>query len=426
MGDDDGATAELISRTMTRPSTPVRTPTVVRPDHPTPTLLTAVRRFAWLMLGAAIGLASALVGYSILGIANVERVWLAIPIVFIAGICLGLVPGARELEVTAAKTMLTSTAELVTPDKPLLAHRLQTMIWVTFHLVAGLAVAAALIAGVPYAVMTIVDNVAGRATDLMVPVAETVGGRAAVIGLCAVGAAVCLAVFWPIGRLAQALAGRLLGPTAQDRLMVALDRASREAEHTRLARELHDGIGHALTVVKVQAAAGKRIGERDPDAAAEAFAAIEEVTAAALADLDHMLGILRQDHDRSEVAVDLDQIVQTHRRAGLIIKDEIDLPEGLPPLLRRNVHRIVSEALTNAHRHGRAGPVTLRVAVDDQISIIVSNPRGRSRTRAGGGRGLAGIGERVALFGGTVDAGPVDDQWQLSVMLPWTKEDGNG
>jgi signal transduction histidine kinase len=235
----------------------------------------------------------------------------------------------------------------------------------------------------------------------------------------------------------------VLGPTPYDRMETALARARREAEHTRLARELHDGIGHALTVVSVQAAAGRRVVAANPGAAADALAAIEDTARSALAELDQLLAVLRDDADdprgprevpqRSEdtswgggapLALEpaLDDVVSAHRRAGLDLSAEIGLPAGLPALLSRTVQRIVTEALTNAHRHGAPGPVRLTVGHDgDRVLIEVVNPvRAGSRPgrRPSGGRGLSGIWERVALFGGTAEAGPDGGRWVLRATLP--------
>lgn len=398
------------------------------------------RRFAWQMLGGAIGLALVLLVYSLLNIvAGGLPAWVVAVATVAAAIGLGLVPGARELEVTAARALLDVDDELVVPARPRPAHRLRTAAWVAGHLASGLLVAAGLFAGVPMAVLIGVEAVAGETlrsgdsfyTGLPLPTGPV--SLALRLVACAAFALLALIATWPLGAAAAALAGRVLGPTPHDRMETALARARREAEHTRLARELHDGIGHALTVVSVQAAAGRRVVAANPDAAAEALAAIEDIARSALAELDQLLAILRDDADDDApvaLAPALDDVVTAHRRAGLDLAARIDLPPGLPALLSRTVQRIVTEALTNAHRHGVPGPVRLTVGHGgDEVRIEVVNPV-RPGTRPGsrptGGRGLSGIRERVALFGGAVHAGSDGDRWVFRATLPCAPRPARG
>lgn len=390
------------------------------------------RRFAWQMLGGAIGLALVLLVYSLLNVvAGALPAWVVAVATVAAAIGLGLVPGARELEVTAARALLDVDDELVAPARPRPAHRLRTAAWVAGHLASGLLVAVGLFAGVPMAVLIGAEAIAGEAlrsgdsfyTGLPLPTGPV--SLALRLVACAAFALLALIATWPLGAAAAALAGRVLGPTPHDRMETALARARREAEHTRLARELHDGIGHALTVVSVQAAAGRRVVAVNPDAAAEALAAIEDTARSALAELDQLLAVLRDDADDDTpvaLAPALDDVVSAHRRAGLDLSAHLDLPAGLPALLSRTVQRIVTEALTNAHRHGAPGPVRLTVGHrGDEVRIEVVNPvllGSRPGRRTTGGRGLSGIRERVALFGGTVHAGPDGDRWVFRATLP--------
>ncbi|WP_129788515.1 sensor histidine kinase [Promicromonospora panici] len=388
------------------------------------------RRFAWHMLGAAIGLALALLVYALLDTSVTGLPGWAVAAVAVAAAAgLGLVPGARELEVTAARALLDVDDELLVPADPRLAHRVRTAAWVVLHLFTGMLVGFCLFAMVPGTVLVGVEAVAGRSFGSGIPVPAGPVEVAVRLGACAVVGLAALVATWPLGAAAAALAGRVLGPTSHDRLETALARARREAEHTRLARELHDGIGHALTVVSVQAAAGRRVVAADPDAAADALSAIEDTARSALAELDQLLAVLRDDADDSTptaLAPALDDVVSAHRRAGLDLSARIDLPAGLPALLSRTVQRIVTEALTNAHRHGAPGPVGLVVGHDgDEVRIEVVNPvraGARPRRRPSGGRGLSGIRERVALFGGTADAGADGDRWVLRTTLPYRKD----
>lgn len=389
------------------------------------------RRFAWHMLGAAIGLALVLLVFGLLNTAVTGLPgWVVVVVAVAAAIGLGLVPGARELEVTAARALLDVDTELVVPTRPRLAHRIRTAGWVVVHLLTGMIVGLGLFAALPAAVLIGIEAVSGRALGSGIPLPESPVEVTLYLVACVVVGLLGVVATWPLGAAASALAGRVLGPTPHDRLETALARARREAEHTRLARELHDGIGHALTVVSVQAAAGRRVVAINPDAAADALGAIEDTARSALVELDQLLAVLRDDADDSRpVALGpaLDDVVSAHRRAGLDLDARIDLPAGLPALLGRTVQRIVTEALTNAHRHGAPGPVALAVGHDgDTVRIEVVNPvraGARSRRRPSGGRGLGGIRERVALFGGSAEAGADSDRWVLRATLPCSRKD---
>lgn len=379
------------------------------------------RRFAWLMAGAAIALAVVLLVTALASVAATAAPVGVIVLVAIAvGGALGLVPGVRELEVTGARAMLGAEAELVAPARTRPAHRVQTVAWVLLHLVSGLLVAGCLFLVLPVAAAGLVASVTGRPSGLGLVTPSTTLGRVGWAFLAVLVAAVALLSWWLLGVLAARLVGRFLGPTTHDRLEVAIARADREADRNRIARELHDGIGHALTIIGVQAAAGRRIQQRDPDGTTAALATIESTARDALAELDGMLAVLREQARDTTAPPDVEQIVAANRRAGLDLSARIDLPEHLPELLRRNLNRIVTELLTNAHRHGAAGPVRLTLgSSDDTLTIEVTNPLGtEGTTRPGSGHGLTGLGERAALFGGTVEAGPVDDSWVARATLP--------
>src|SRR5213078_209466 len=133
----------------------------------------------------------------------------------------------------------------------------------------------------------------GRATTLaqvrLGPPTSLTGGLLLAVA-CLVALALCLLVPWLLGRAATAAAPAFLGPTAGDRLQVAEARLAAEAQHTRLARELHDGIGHALTIIGLQATAARQGTGRKPD---EALALVETTAREAVAELDAVLALLR-------------------------------------------------------------------------------------------------------------------------------------
>jgi signal transduction histidine kinase len=188
-------------------------------------------------------------------------------------------------------------------------------------------------------------------------------------------------------------------------------------ERARLARELHDLIGHTVNVMVIQAGAGRRTLASDRELAERAFQTIESTGREALEELDRLLGILRTEEDDEPELPPQPGLEQLHALAGRF--EDAGLPveitiEGeqvpLPRSLDQSAYRIIQEALTNALRH--AGDTIAHIAVryrTDRLELEVANDsHGNQRPpdHAGGGRGLIGIRERVALFGGDLEAGP--------------------
>ena len=209
----------------------------------------------------------------------------------------------------------------------------------------------------------------------------------------------------------EALAERL------DRARALEARQAAWQERARLARELHDVIGHTVNVMVIQAGAGRRTLAADRGLAERAFQTIESTGREALEELDRLLGILRTEEDEPELPPQpgLEQLHALAGRfedAGLPVEITIEGNEvPLPRSLDQSAYRIIQEALTNALRH--AGGTIAHIAVryrNDRLELEVAND-GRENRRPqnhhpGGGRGLIGIRERVALFGGDLEAGP--------------------
>lgn len=236
-------------------------------------------------------------------------------------------------------------------------------------------------------------------------------------------ALVCLAAAAG-GGLAR-LAPRLLGPTPAERLAALQRHAMRLAERNRLARELHDSVGHALSIVTVQAGAAGRVLDRDPAFARQALADIETSARNGLRDLDHVLGLLRDDApSRAPVPTlaDLPGLVDSTRSAGVDLSAELTgRIDEVPQAVSREAYRIVQESLTNAARHASHLPVSLSLEIGaDHLELELSNPldASPSHRQEGGGRGLNGIRERVASLRGQVSAGPEADRWRVAVRLP--------
>lgn len=410
---------DLMRPDPTRPDRPRRQDGRMRVRAREPAL-----RTAWLLVGAAIGLAAVLLLAGLVQVVAPHpgpvRVAASV-LCLLPVLALGLLPGVRELEVTAARTMLGVTGDLVAPGRPRAQHRWRTALTVAYHLAAGMTAAALLVGVAPAAVALTVSDLRGRPGSVAGVRLPLVTPPAAVLlGLgCVVGA---LLGVWGLGRLSSGVAGGLLGPTPYDRLEVALARLETESEHTRLARELHDGIGHALTIIGVQAAAGRRTLARQPEQTGSALRSIEDTSRTALEELDGMLGLLRDDTPRT-AAPDLARLpalVAAYRAAGMQLDVRADPDQPLPRLASTTAYRVVAEALNNAQRYAGPGPVVL--ALRQSPGLLTVEVRNRLRPGAartgGGGLGLTGIGERVALFGGDVTAGAEDGGWVLRARIP--------
>jgi signal transduction histidine kinase len=215
------------------------------------------------------------------------------------------------------------------------------------------------------------------------------------------------------------VARSLLGPGARQEVQVHRRRADAAEERTRLAHELHDSVGHTLTMMVVQAGAGGHVYERDPEFARKALENIEESGRLALGELDRILGILREDDaaDRGPQPglSGLPDLVADLQGAGLPVSLFVEgSVEDLPVEISRSGYRIVQEALTNVRKHAGTAPASVAVhrgAGVVEIEVLNDPPNGDGEDAvfdpaAGGGRGLIGIEERVAMLGGSVEAGP--------------------
>ena len=183
-------------------------------------------------------------------------------------------------------------------------------------------------------------------------------------------------------------------------------------EQARIARELHDIIAHALSVIIVQAGAADDAFELDPARAREPIRAIDSAARAALADLRRVLGILQESAEyQPQPGLDqLDRLIDRVRATGLDISLEIE--GSLRPLsaaVELSAFRIVQEALTNSLKHGAAEHVRVRIHYGDTLELeIRDDGHGDGSGGAGtGGNGLVGMRARVALLGGVLSAGPL-------------------
>jgi signal transduction histidine kinase len=187
-------------------------------------------------------------------------------------------------------------------------------------------------------------------------------------------------------------------------------------ERSRIARELHDVLAHNLSVMVVQAAAARRIVERNPEQAVEVAALIERTGREALAEIRHLFGAVRrgEGEDLSGPAsiTRLDELARRARAAGLkvelrVLGDAVQLPPGID----LTAYRIVQEALTNALKHAGSARASVTVAYEPGEVVLTVEDDGEGPrdaddlSEAGGGYGLVGMRERAALYGGLVQAG---------------------
>ncbi|MEV0717505.1 histidine kinase [Asanoa sp. NPDC050611] len=349
-------------------------------------------------------------------------VWVLVLVGAVIGVTPAFLGGTRAVEIVAARGLL--GVDLPDPAGP--ADRETTLrgaLWYGLHLLFGALVGLALFSALPMALVFVLQWFAGDRVDRVgLPFADWSPAALTGVGivlLVLLGYAVA-----GLGALAAQLAPTLLGPSPAERIAALEARAGHLVERTRLARELHDSVGHALTVTTLQAAAAQRALD-DPEFVRRALVAIEEAGRAAMDDLDHVLGLLR-DAERAErpapqrTLADIDRVVADVTGAGLRVALTRAGPlASVPAALSREGYRIVQEALTNAVRHAGAVPVTVRIAVVDRsLRIEVANPVTRDQPVDPSGRGLAGMRERVDVLGGRMAAGRADGQFTVAVRLP--------
>ena len=220
----------------------------------------------------------------------------------------------------------------------------------------------------------------------------------------------------------------------RERTLVVESEQAIARERARIARELHDVVSHAISVTVLQARGGRAMVGRDEDAVRRALDAIEQTNTAALSDMRRLLAVLRDtDSDGGDgraapqpSLANLERLVEQVRRAGLPIELSIEGEPGpVPPGVDLSAYRIVQESLTNVMKHsgeGATATVTITYSSDDLRVTVADDGRGATAPD-GGGHGLAGIRERVAVVGGTVVAEPVaDGGFEVRARLPYAVE----
>jgi signal transduction histidine kinase len=202
-------------------------------------------------------------------------------------------------------------------------------------------------------------------------------------------------------------------------------------ERSRIARELHDVVAHAVSVMVVQADGASYALQSDPQMAQMALTTISDTGRQALGELRRLLGLMRTESDSETDRVpqpdtaSLPQLAEQVRTAGLPVSltlrgDLTDLPAGVG----LSVYRIVQEALTNSLKHagGSASADVFVTRTDDQVDVVVDDDGfGTPREISGmsGGNGLIGMRERAGVLGGSLEAGPrPGGGWRVHAVLP--------
>ncbi|MEU9289818.1 histidine kinase [Streptomyces sp. NPDC048275] len=335
---------------------------------------------------------------------------------------LGLIPAVRRGEGVQAQFMLArgggEAAFSVAPSATW-RDRWRTVLWLEIRLVGGW-VASGLTVWLPLIAGELINVAMGNpATDNpFVPVSHPHWAYALLFPfplLALYGAVVGL------GKLITAIARRLLGPSPSERLAALEERTDQLLERNRIARELHDSIGHALTVAVVQAGAARAAG--DPAFTDRALGAIEDTGRAALEDLERVLGVLREAErpvSSRPTLTEADRLLESARASGAKVEAEVTGPvETVPGPVSREGYRILQESLTNVLRHAEGVPARVCIEVQDgRLVLEVRNPLTAEISGPGRGSGLRGIRERAALLGGRARTGPDAGDWQVHVELP--------
>ena len=256
---------------------------------------------------------------------------------------------------------------------------------------AGLALALAVLTA---------GHVADVAADILEP-AETLGVY------------IVLAAAFGGGRLIRSRSASARASEARAARLEAEREQIVAEERRRMARELHDVVGHAISTILLQVGGARQVMASDPRDAERAMLAAEASGREALAELRRLVGLLREDDGEAELRPapglsGLQRLAEQTRTAGLPVELEIpDEAADLPAGVELAAYRIVQEALTNALKHAGAAHARVVVRRDPRAVHLEISDDGHGATSNGtAGHGLIGMRERVALYGGELDAGP--------------------
>jgi signal transduction histidine kinase len=360
---------------------------------------------------------------SLLGPARADRL-LGVGVAVYAVVAVGLDPSA----VGSAVRFPTGAALTVATILPLAWSRRAPLRAVTVCAAATVAYAAVALPPDPLGGLTLVPCtlIAPLVVGLLCRSVRAVAGLAVCLGattgaaIVDTGADVNASVVVPLYALvvgcwaagvalhsAAALAAQADAVVSERTEQAALAAQRVRAERARLARELHDAAGHALTVIVLQATAARRVWHTDPELAAEHVRVLGQTVAEVVSELRPLVLWLAME-DPLEPRTDLDALVSRARTCGLRVKTYVSAP------IDHTTYRIVQEALTNAARHALGAVVSVTVREDGgSITVEVTNgpPQAgmAAAPPAGPGHGLRGMAERVAARKGSLAAGSLPD-----------------
>jgi signal transduction histidine kinase len=245
------------------------------------------------------------------------------------------------------------------------------------------------------------------------------------------------AVLVPLGLAAEAIrTARARAEDSRRRVVELADeqeeqtRRAIEHERSRIARELHDVVTHNVSVMVVQAGAARKVMASAPDRATDALLAVEASGRSAMAELRQVMGLLTPSEGEADDLAPqpgLDQLpalVDRVRGTGMPVDYTVTgTPKPLPQGVDLAAYRVVQEALTNTVKHavGASARVCVEFA-DEALRITVTDVGGRPGANAatGNGRGLLGLRERLAVYRGSLDAGPHRDGFRVRATIPVT------
>jgi signal transduction histidine kinase len=221
-----------------------------------------------------------------------------------------------------------------------------------------------------------------------------------------------LAAAWAIGAWLR------VSRVAEEERRRHVAEATRLAERTRIARELHDVVTHHVTAMVVQAEAARYLTAA-PERLEEALTAITDTGRRSIADLRHLLDLLNPDHDGDPHTQSVGELVEQTRRAGQPVEFT---EEGAPQAGSAKVvaYRVVQEALTNALKYAHGSRTTVHVRHGESEIVVEVGTDGAASSSAspGGGRGLAGLRDRVGALGGEFSAHSRDDGFVVRARIP--------
>ncbi|WP_416979265.1 sensor histidine kinase [Streptomyces sp. T028] len=341
---------------------------------------------------------------------------------------LGMVPAVRHVEGVQARLLLVPADEGEIGLAPAqgLASRWRTSVWLVARVWWGLLVASTL-AQLLSVTGTLATLPAAKRSSTVLGV-ELEGGhdRIWVLAFVPLLLLVIAGVVVGAGQAQLAVAKRLLGPSTAERLADAERRADELLARNRLAGELHDSIGHALTATVLQAGAARELIDTDRDFVVRALAAIEETGRRAMDDLERTLGYLKEVEQPSArkarpTLEDIGQLLETSRAAGATVRSRTAEDfTPVPGVVSREAYRILQEALTNAMKHAPESLVDVVVELtDEHVELSVTNTIVEGTRRARGtGKGVRSLRERATLLGGRATAGSDSGRWIVSARLP--------